>query len=446
MFDRIVLINLDKRQDRLGAFKAKIVGIPLLKDYVRYRAIHGDTVTVPGFFISGGGAYGCRQTHLRTLEDALLDGIETLLVLEDDVRFCPNFTEKLLDFMRRVPDDWNGLMLGGQDHDPQPTPTDVEGIVRSRNTQRTHAYVVRGREAMQDLYRLWARADRHIDHLFGVWQQKWNVYQPQPFLCGQDETPSDISGRNDTVRYWNPRLEKEQSKTEIVVLDAPRNVAEGLRTLGFHFGYSRDALTGKDKGLIKLATAQFPMDELTKWVDLVINEASDCNGIAGIWHMPEITGDFLRSRIIRPVRQVKADSVADAVRQMPSLLPAFLASQIVWCWKGKGVEILEGMKHHGWHRGEWKDAVTGLDNGVRAVVEEDKYGMLKQLLRGLEREIVGKMYGKVLLAHPDLNMDSVRHEFPDKKVIELIGSDIGTLVADYQRHVDQAMETYGAGK
>ncbi len=96
LFDKIVLINLDRRADRLAAFKAKIASIPELQSFTRCRAIHGDTVGVPGFFVSGGGAWGCRQSHLRTLEDAMLDGIHSLLVLEDDCCFCPEFSSKLV--------------------------------------------------------------------------------------------------------------------------------------------------------------------------------------------------------------------------------------------------------------------------------------------------------------------------------------------------------------
>lgn len=450
MFDRINLLNLDKRTDRLGSFKAKIIGIPLFKDFTRVRAVHGDTVTVPGFFISGGGAFGCRQSHLRILEDAMMDNIDTLLVLEDDVRFCPNFTEKLLEFMRRVPPDWNALMLGGQDHPPGPAPTDVEGIVRSRNTQRTHAYVVRGLPVMQDLYRLWSRADRHIDHIFGQFQQKWNVYQPQPFLCGQDETPSDISGRNDTVRFWNPEnLTIDQNNTPIILLESPRVVAEGLRQLGFHFGYSREPLSGKDKGLVHIGKSSFPQDDLKKWVDLIIAEAADQQGIGGIWHPGgEMTEEVLKAKLTRPVKKVKATSVEEAVQCLPDLMPHFLSSRTIWCWRGEGVDLLEGMRHHGWHRGRWNDEVSGLDNGIRAMVKNGVYVKVRSIVRQLEREAMDVMYGKVLLAHPELDVELVRGEFAEdgKRVVELVGQDIAALVGDFQGHQERMVEMYGGGK
>jgi len=444
MFDRIALINLDKRKDRLGSFKAKIIDIPLFKDFIRYRAVHGDTVTVPGFFVSGGGAWGCRQSHLQILQDAMMDNIDILLVLEDDVRFCPNFTEKLIKFMRDVPSDWNGLMLGGQDHNPGPAPTDVEGIVRSRNTQRTHAYVVRGKEAMQDLYRIWAASDRHIDHLFAKWQCKWNVYQPQPFLCGQDETASDISGRNDTVRYWNPILNVDHNKIPINLLLADRVVAEGLRNIGFHFGHSREPLSGKDKGLLTLQELFFPQDDLQKWVDMIVGEATDSGDVPGIWHPPEITEEILLKKLVRPVNVIKVESVNDAVNKLPILRRPWIASKILWCWRGSGFEVLEGLNFHGFHRGYWVDDVTGLDQGIRQAVEvPGKYHCLKQLYRQLEKEISTKKYGKALFAHPDLNMDAVKTEFPDKKVVELVGMSITELIECFNKTMDEEMTAYG---
>lgn len=441
MFDRIALINLDKRKDRLGAFKAKISVYPILADYVRYRAVHGDSVTVPGFFISGGGAWGCRQSHLRILEDALMDGIETLLVFEDDVRFVPNFEAKLKHFLAIVPDDWEGLMLGGQNHGPDPTPTGIEGVVKSHNTQRTHAYVVRGREPMQDLYRLWARCDRHIDHWFGQWQSRHQVYQPDKFLCGQDETSSDISGRNDTVRFWGQTV-VNSSDYPIVVLISDRVVAESLKNLGFHFGNDRDNMTGKDNGLIQLEQMAWPEKQVRDWGDLIVNEALEKGDVPGMWHVPTPDAKFLEKRFNRPISIVEARTTEEAVRKIPKLIPAWKASKIIWCWKGEGHEILEGLAYHGWHRGRWTDEVTGLDQGIRQMVDSNRPHLVKQIVRQLEREIERVKYGRILLAHPRLNVEAVQKELPDREIYELLGNDIAELIEHSNRIIKDTTEMY----
>lgn len=441
MFDRIVLINLDKRQDRLGAFKAKISPYPSLHKYIRYRAVHGDTVTVPGFFISGGGAWGCRQSHLRVLEDAMLDGVETLLVLEDDVRFVPNFEAKLKAFLNRVPDDWEGLMLGGQNHGPDPTATGIEGIVRSINTQRTHAYVVRGLDPMRDLYKLWSRCDRHIDHWFGQWQQRHQVYQPEQFLCGQDETNSDISGRSDQVRYWDKPI-ADTKNYPITVLIAERVIAETIRNLGFHFGYDRDKLTGKDTGLTVLEAAGWPADKVEHWGNIIVQEALERGDTPGMWHVPTPDSKFLESRFRRPVSIIEARTVDEAVSKIPKLIPAWKASKIIWCWRGEGFEILEGLAYHGWHRGYWKDDITGLDQGMRHMVDSGKYHLVKQIVRQLSREIINIRYGKILLAHPHLDIELIRKELPDHEIREITGNSIQDVMSSSDKILGECVEMY----
>lgn len=439
-FDRIVLINLDKRHDRLGAFKAKVLPYPILSGWQRHRAVHGDTVTVPGFFISGGGAWGCRQSHLHVLETAMMDGVGSLLVLEDDVRFVPNFEEKLKTFMRIVPEDWEGLMLGGQAMQPG-QPTGIEGVLRAHNTQRTHAYAVRGLTPMQELYRLWARCDRHIDHWFGQWQMKHAVYQPDPMLCGQDETPSDISGRQDTVRYWNKTL-VQAGQYPLVVLISDRSIAEGLRNLGFHFGYDRDLISGKDKGLSKLEMSGWPAEGVSQWGNVIVHEALERGDVPGMWHVPTPDSKFLESKFNRPINFVEARTVEEAVQKIPQLLPTWKASRIVWCWRGEGIEVLEGLAYHGWHRGFWKDEITGLDQGIRQAVDMNKYHLIKQIVRQLEREIDKIRYGKILLAHPLLDIQRVRDELPGMEIKELVGGTIQDLLANYESTINDSLAMY----
>lgn len=59
-----------------------------------------------------------------------------------------------------MPDDWQGLMLGGQHH-ATPTPV-TPGVMRVQHAQRTHGYAARP-EYMRGLVRRWASAAVHID-------------------------------------------------------------------------------------------------------------------------------------------------------------------------------------------------------------------------------------------------------------------------------------------
>lgn len=429
MFDRICLINLDNRKDRLGAFRAKVAPYPELHGFVRQRAVHGDTVGVPGFYTAGGGAWGCRQSHLAVLQEAMLDGVESLLVLEDDVCFCPDFAARLAAFRAAVPADWDMLMLGGQNHAP-PLPTGTDGVGQSVNTQRTHAYAVRGLEAMRGLYRLWGRCDTHIDHWLPKYQAQFRVYQPDPFLCGQDEGPSDISGRRDPVRFWSRPGSTPPAAGPVYVLTAPRDVADRLRTLGLHTGHTRDPRTGFDAGLAELAAAHWPVDRLRDWLAVIAREAAEAGDAAGVWHDP---APYLRAveaaAAPRPVVPVAARTVEEGVDGIPELRPAFEQGRVVWAWAGTDQEVVEGLRYHGFHVGHYRDPVTGLDQGVRRAVELGRWDDLPRTVRTLRAEAAHVRRGKVLLVHPALDRDRLAAALPDETVGFLAGDSLGELMA-----------------
>lgn len=431
MFDRTILINLDKRTDRLGAFKAKIINIPELQGFTRFRAIHGDSVGVPGFFTAGGGAYGCRQSHVTCLQDAMLDGIQSLLILEDDCLFCPDFSGRLREFMAVVPDDWQLLMLGGQNHGHPPGETGVHGVLRSVNTQRTHAYAIRGHEAMRDLYKLWMRCTTHIDHWFGQFQARHACYQPDPFLIGQDSGPSDISGRQDSVRFWSPGRVADSNADEIAVLHTDRKIAERLRMLGLHYGNDRCQTTGRDRGLIRLESLGWPKDGLNAWADLIVGEALESGDIPALWHHPAPPANMVANSIRRPVRDVRAATVDEAIAAIPEIEKSYRQSQAIWCWKGADIETMEGVGYYGFHRGFHRDPITGLDQGLRRIIAGRSYKSLRPLVNQLRQEASSVKRGKVMLAHPDLDVDAVRSEFPNDRVLELNGSTISDVLASF---------------
>lgn len=430
-FERVVVINLDRRRDRLGAMRAKLADVPDLAHWERVRAVHGDTVGVPSYYTAGGGAWGCLRSHCRVLEDALLDGVETLLVLEDDARFCPNFSTRLREFMAKVPPDWDGLMLGGQNHGPPPEKTGTPGVLRSANTQRTHAYAVRGGEPMKALLRLWTTAKGHIDHILGRWQGRFDVYEPEEFLVGQDEGQSDIFGRGLEIRYWSTPA-PVPATAPLYFLKADRPVAERLRQYGLHYGYDLDPETGRDRGLVSIEAGGWPPDRLVAWADLIAAEAAEAGGVPALWHVPAPNPKFIAAKIGRPVREVEAETAETAVALIPELVRAKRAADTVWCWRHGDYETLEGLKWHGFHRGHWTDDVSGLDNGLRRLVAAGRYAGLKKLVEQLDRELHAVRRGKPLLAHPDLDVAQVRASLPGRRVVELTGPALSDILAQVE--------------
>jgi GR25 family glycosyltransferase involved in LPS biosynthesis len=227
-FEQIWVINLKRRPDRLKQFQRGVRGCgwPFRKPKV-FSAIEGDKVGVPKYWQTGGGSYGCMRSHMALLERAIQDDVDSILLLEDDAIFRTSFGEEVADFLAKVPDDWQCLMLGGQHVNSKPFPV-VSGVVRAGvggGIQRTHCYALRGQEIMRALYETWANAAVHCDWVMGPCTAHFNTYAPDPFLVGQSEGDSDISGARNPPKFWRSPSGKEP----VIVLQAPRTVMESLR-------------------------------------------------------------------------------------------------------------------------------------------------------------------------------------------------------------------------
>ncbi len=312
-FGRIVVINLARRKDRLTTFHKELAKGWPFKTPERFEAIDGDKVRCPPGWKQGNGSWGCRQSHTQILERALIDGIDSILVLEDDLVLCDDFAAKVNAFLKTAPDDWGGLWLGGQHMTPA-TPV-KPGVVLCRNAQRTHAYAARGR-FLRDLYGHWCspKTDIHIDWIVGTVQEKHKVYAPDPFLCGQDRVMSDISGRMQPKKFWIPPKGGEP----VIVLDCPREVVAELRKYGIHTGYQREPKTDLDVGLVKAFAGQHVPQALRRWIsDLQWEVISDENlKVLAVWH-PKATLEMVKSCWQGPVTVVKADSVSEAFLALP---------------------------------------------------------------------------------------------------------------------------------
>jgi len=114
-FEDVVVVNLDRRPDRWERVQAMVAAMDWpLKPLRRARAVDGRKVGKPSWWRAGAGAWGCLQSHIQIIEQASMDGLRSVLILEDDVTFCDDFSTRLAPFLDRVPDDWHQIYLGGQ--------------------------------------------------------------------------------------------------------------------------------------------------------------------------------------------------------------------------------------------------------------------------------------------------------------------------------------------
>lgn len=156
-FDRIYIINLPSRPDRLASIRNEMQHLGVTdqdaKLFVPKAPICGDAGGFPTR-----GVRGNFYSHLENLEDALKNGFEKILVLEDDAIFRRNLRKPdYQDFvLSKVDDhDWSMWFLGHflTKHDksaPKPVYPTTAGF------KWAHCYAVhrRGIKPLRDYLRL----------------------------------------------------------------------------------------------------------------------------------------------------------------------------------------------------------------------------------------------------------------------------------------------------
>jgi hypothetical protein len=197
-FDRVVVINLDHRKDRWEALQQKLSKINWpFKEPERFSAYNGAKLPAPIGWTHGAGTWGCLLSHREVLSRAIQDNLDNVLVLEDDIFFAPDFENKVLSFIKGLPLDWDQIMLGGQFFDNSKV-YDISPEIRKVSLcHRAHAYAVRG-SFMRYMYSKLCSSYGHVDHILNTFQDRFSVYTPKHFLIGQDGSPSDISGMQDS--------------------------------------------------------------------------------------------------------------------------------------------------------------------------------------------------------------------------------------------------------
>lgn len=433
LFEKVYVISLKNRPDRLKAVldKIKAVGWPF-KEPELWEGVPGASgkVPCPNSFTEGGGAFGCRQSHIGILQHCLMNDIQSVLILEDDADFHTTFLEDTARFLSLVPDDWQGIMLGGQHH---ASPTKIrEGLVKVNYAQRTHCYAARG-EYMRGLYARWACANVHIDWLMRDWQHQYKVYAPERWLVGQARSKSDINGRNNAATWWNP---VDMRSLPVFLLDVPLEVMQRLRDeYGFHCGYSRNK-QDLDLGLVGVFEA--PVAErrakLRDWVRTIQHECGQTDHlICGIWH-PGVSLNLLQQATDSKVYHLTARTVEDALRQVPEEMKGMMrrgsraADKIALVHASAAV--VEELRKHGFHGGYWRGD-DGIDNGLRSIYDEgtNKTGRLGEWIKELRAE--AKNFGGVVMVwHHNATREDL--EAAGASVVEIAATNLQTALDQWK--------------
>lgn len=188
-FDKIFCINLEKRKDRRSTcekiFSEKEINVEFI-EAVDGRVIKDCKGLNPG-------AAGCCLSHKKIYEMMSRNrSWKSVLILEDDIEFHPNFKELFSKYYDYVPDDWKLLFFGGSHNEP-PKPVN-EYVQRLKKTFTTHCYAVKDtmvdalmeRFSEENIFNM--QADVHLHKM----QKQFPCYGFKHHIAWQREGYSDI--------------------------------------------------------------------------------------------------------------------------------------------------------------------------------------------------------------------------------------------------------------
>ncbi len=220
-YDRVVCINLDNRPEKFEQFQKGLPEGFIFGHVERYQAISGTRVKSPDWWHGGNGAWGCYCSHRRIIEECLNAGLNSVLIFEDDAVFCSDFNRKVDEFHNALPNDAEWVYYGGQLLKTLTNPPiKINDLVYvPYNVNRTHAYGIIGREALQEIYkflcgRKWGDTPHHIDHHYGALHGsgRVNTYCPAHWFVDQRAGKSDVAFRMKKNLHWKDAADVQSTK------------------------------------------------------------------------------------------------------------------------------------------------------------------------------------------------------------------------------------------
>ena len=189
-FDKIYVINLKRRPDRLEKFFHGIA--PYVIDINKIEVVEAvDGPAVRPDLGKEAGKWGCTMSHKRIHKLILERDDEKILVLEDDCEFFEGFEEKFTSSLEDLPSNWDMFYLGGNLWvPPVRIKNDIHKIVKCYTT---HAYAVT--KSFVENYHHLIEEHPIIDVQYSNLHGMMNAYVIHPSICGQFASYSDLENK-----------------------------------------------------------------------------------------------------------------------------------------------------------------------------------------------------------------------------------------------------------
>lgn len=200
-FDKVYLINLDKRTDRLEKFNEQVEKYDL-GEYERISAIDGNTLDLNEHNTNlKAGELGLILTNLLIIKEAKNKNYNSILILEDDCCFTDEVIN-IQNYFDFLPKDWDLLYMGGNHNTHMNVVPPIvlnDKVCKLHSTYTTH-FVGMKSTVFAHIEIIINKKNQPLDVLYTTLQKIFNAYSFYPAIAKQIVDFSDIQN---TITDYN---------------------------------------------------------------------------------------------------------------------------------------------------------------------------------------------------------------------------------------------------
>jgi glycosyl transferase family 25 len=190
---KIYVINLVERHDRKQHILKELKKINC-ENYILFEAINGN-VELNNSKLKN-GMFGLIKTYLKIYEDWILSDNENIMIIEDDCFFVDDFNQKLKEYIKNVPNDWDMLYFGANHnyHMGMKTISINEKCIKLNNSYSAHCVLLK-KHVFIELIESIKNFSVENDVMMANLQKKYNAYSSKQLLTTQIESYSNIENK-----------------------------------------------------------------------------------------------------------------------------------------------------------------------------------------------------------------------------------------------------------